>query len=99
MVGDENSVCSGLVRIILSAEMLGDNPARLLELSRLAARVARSVEIDCSHVSFLPTPVLQILLALRRSCQAKEVPMSIVGVQDSTADYLRLAGLEVALHA
>ena len=68
--------------------------AEFLHAARAAAASGRSVFVDCSAPEFLPTFTIQILASLQRSCRESGVSFALEGVRDSSAAYLRLAGLE-----
>lgn len=77
---------------------LSDTP-ELLDAARAAASAGRPVVVESGEVAFLPTGVIQILVALRRDCLARGLPFAVAGVQDSAAAYLKLGGLDAVLRS
>jgi anti-anti-sigma regulatory factor len=66
---------------------------RLLAMAREAVAIGQPISVCCEQVTFLDTPVLQVLLALRRACLDRHIPFEIQGISESMHKHLTLAGL------
>jgi anti-anti-sigma factor len=85
--------------VVLNPAKGGDpwTAAGLLEAGRAAQRSEGPLLINCADMEFLDTGVLQVLIALRQALSRLGRPMIVIGLSESVARYLKLAGLTEAV--